>query len=216
MLERFGHAPVRVRRARRSSTIGLALLALAAVPLAWAEPPAKRPLAATEAGTPAASPLRNLRMRLAEERLSHRISVELESFTTFGAVTGQPGQLDDHPMFEEMTDSVKHGTKVVARRTVRKYLREAFGLDRSLSQIRRSLSGEDVGGASDFDVHISIHSGQPELGFSFEKGDAKLTWSVGTDGDIGVRLGGERFHGAGFSASYDGVDEYHLGARVVF
>ena len=215
MLSRFRHMAAGARRARRSQALGLGLLAFAAVSPARAEPPVAKPMAANDAAHPAPSPLRNFRVRLAEERLSHRISIELESFTTFGTVSGQPAQLDAHPMFDEMTDSVKQGTKTVVRRTVRKYLREAFGLDRSLNQIRQSLRGEDVG-RNDFDVRVNVHSGLPELDFSLEKGGAKLSWSVGTEGDVGIHLGGERFRGASISASYDGEDEYTLGARVVF
>jgi hypothetical protein len=56
----------------------------------------------------------------------------------------------------------------------------------------------------------------PEVGVRYRAGSRSLGLSVGADGAVGVSFANGRDRRARVGASFDGRDEYRLGARFSF
>jgi hypothetical protein len=157
------------------------------------------------------------RLHLEREKLMARVSIEMESISTFERAA-EPGQrLHDHVLFDEMTERVRSRTKRMAKRAVKDYLIESLRLDRSIERVRQDVGGGGARSVSrDLDIDVGIHSFLPELDVKYRYGHGQLRFSLGVEGDVGIRFRSDRIRGASFSAGFDGDDTYRFGAYFGF
>jgi hypothetical protein len=158
---------------------------------------------------------RRLGIRLDRERLAPRVSIELESFSTFHQAAEPGVGLQDHVMFDEMTRTVRRGTKSVTRKAIRNYVLEAVRLDRGIDHVRESIRGSRHE-KRDLDFHFGVSHMLPELGMRLKSGAGTMGFNVGIEGDAGLRFSANRFERAEFSISFDGEDTFKFRARLGF
>jgi hypothetical protein len=158
---------------------------------------------------------RDSRFRLEHEKLMARVSIEMESISTFDRVA-EPGQgVHDHVLFDEMTDRVRRRAERQAKRAVKDYLIEAIRLDRGIDHVRQGVDGPRSV-SRDVDFRVGFHSMLPELDVKYRYGQGQLRFSIGTEGDVGIKFRSDRLGGASFSAGFDGDDTYRFGAYFGF
>jgi hypothetical protein len=201
------HRQVRFDVRLRRVLIGFSVAALVA---AGAGVAAEEPRAASDSGRGRVGGL-----RLDRERLAPRVSIQLESFSSFRRVAGPGMGLRDHVLFDELTESVRRGAKSVTRKALRNYLLEAVNLDRGIDRLRSEIRGERRA-TRDVDFHVGFHHMLPEVGVRYRLGSRSLRFSVGADGDVGVRLTTDRFANADVAVGFDGNDEFRIRTRFSF
>ncbi len=153
-------------------------------------------------------------IRLDRERLLPRVSIELESFATFGLQAAPGSRLSDHVLFDELSESVRRGAERTTRRVVRDYLFRASNLDRGIDQARAGIFGSSE--PRNLRFTFGVHSMNPEVGLERRVGQQVLRFVIEPTGDVSLRLRGARFERSEVAVRYDGDDTFTLRARLAF
>jgi len=155
-----------------------------------------------------------VRLRLKREHLEPRVSLALESISSFQRAAEPARQLSDHVMFDEMTEIVRRGAERVTRRAVRDYMLRTIGLSRGIERVRASHAG--AAGDSRLRFRFGVHSMDPEVGVTYQRGHRALGFRLGTDGELGLHFRDHRFARTSLSVGIDPGDRVTLAARVDF
>jgi hypothetical protein len=203
MIERL----VTSRHGLRVRVLGLLLvLGVAAGPTPAAEARQAAPQAPKRSG---------MKLRLDDTRLVPRVSVAMESLSTFHRGVQPGGSLHDHVMFDEMSEAVRDSAKSVTRKAVRNYLFETINLDRGIERVKADVRGERSSKRS-IRFRLGFHSAKPLLGVQSTLGRSTWRFRAGADGEVAVGLTSDRFERAEMSVILDEDDTVFLHGRLGF
>ena len=157
--------------------------------------------------------------RFDTKKLAPRVSMELESLSSYRSMA-QPGhQLQDHVLFEQMKASVRRDVERMTRQAVKTYLMEAINLDRGIASVKTRIRGEpSEPGEQRRSVHyrLGFHSGLPVVGMSYDAGPGVMGLKVGADGAVGLTYRDSRMRQADFAVGFDGEDRFDVRALLAF
>ena len=154
--------------------------------------------------------------RFDTKRLVPRVSLELESLSAYRRVA-QPGNgLQDHVLFDQLTQNVRRDVKRMTRKAVKNYLMDVINLDRGIDRVKERVRGEEPAERRSVHYQLGFHSRLPVVGMSYDAGPGVLGLKVGGNGSVGVHWSDSRMKQADFSASFNGEDRFEIRALLAF
>lgn len=161
---------------------------------------------------------RGIAIRLDDARLSPRVSLAMESLTTFESVAGPGTSLEHHVLYDEMTDSIRRGAERVTRKALKNYLLNSLRIDQGIDNVRQGVRGApstSTSTSSRWRYQFGVHSLSPEVAVRYRMKQNSVRFKLNAEGEMGVRVNTSRFEGASVNAWYDG-DRLEIGASLGF
>lgn len=166
--------------------------------------------------SPAAQPQREGALQHFQRKLLPRVGFQMESISAF-STTGMPGaDIQDHVLYDQMTDAVRAGAKRATRKALKHVLTGA--LENKINRLRSPVGIGDSGSRADdprrirWDVSISS---SPDVSMRYRLGQGQMRLRVGVDGGASVSYKVQGNARTEISVGTNGDGAFALSYRVV-
>ena len=144
-----------------------------------------------------------------------RIHFQLESITAIHSA-GMPGaRPEDHMLYDELSDSVRHGAERASRKAIKRYLIEASTIERRLDNIKAEIGGTRLE-SKKIGFDVGFHHALPRVSMKYGVGHGWVKFRMGATGAVGIQYKNLRMGHTEIFAGYDGDDNYELRYRLGF